>query len=88
MILQHGSTPKVIYDEEADVLYLKFSSNRNSTGHETGSNIIVHFDDATGVMTTVTILDFMWLEKNHPKWKNELPAFIDFDTDVYPLILG
>ena len=86
MMIQSSSTPKVIYDRDVDVLYLKYATNKNATAREIGANIIAYFDDTTGLPTTITILDYIHLENTRPSWRNELPIFIDFDRDVKPFI--
>lgn len=86
MTLQKNSIPKIIYDECADVLYLKYASNAHATVKEIGGNIIAYFDDITGAPTTITIVDFKWLEEKSRSWRNMLPVFIDIDKDVIPYL--
>ena len=86
MTLLKNYTPRVIYDEEADVLYLKFASNKNATAREIGTNIIAYFDDLTGEPTTITIVYYKWLEEKGSSWRNDLPVQIDFEKDVRPYL--
>lgn len=73
-----------MYDDEADVLYIKYGTNKGATAHEVGGNIIVYADDLTQQPKTITILDYKWLKENRPGWERNLP--IDFDRDIKPLL--
>lgn len=85
-MLQDSYTPKVLYDKDADVLYLKYASNLNASAHEIGGHIVAYFDDITGKPTTITVMDYKWLEANHPTWRDKLPISIDFDFKVIPYL--
>lgn len=86
MMRQQNCIPRTTYDEDADVLYLKYASNKNATAREIGPNIIAYFDDLTGEPTTITIIDFKWLEESDRSWRDVLPIYIDFDKDVIPFL--
>lgn len=83
-MLQQEYTPRIMYDSEEDVLYIKFGSNYGATAHEIGENIIIYTDDSTQQPRTITILDYKWLEQNRPGWDRRLP--IDFTRDIKPLL--
>lgn len=76
--------PRVAYDDGADILYIKYGTNKGATAREIGSNIIVYLDDATMEPRTITILDFKWLIENCPGWESRLP--VDFNGEIKPLI--
>jgi uncharacterized protein YuzE len=46
------------YDEEADVLYISFGKPKASEVHDTGEDLLIRFDPATGEITGFTILNF------------------------------
>ncbi len=86
MTLQRSSIPKILYDDCADVLYLKYASNAHATAKEIGGNIIAYFDNQTGAPTAITVVDFKWLEEKDRSWRSMLPIFIDVDRDIIPFI--
>jgi len=86
LILPASYIPKVLYDEDVDVLYLKYTTNRNATAREIGGHIIAYYDDFTGLPTTLTITGYKWLETNKPGWKVALPVPVNFDRDVIPFL--
>lgn len=83
-LVQQNYIPKIKYDGDADVLYIKYGTNKGATAHEVGGNIIVYRDDITNEPKTITILFYKWLEDNQPGWEQNLP--INFNRDIKPLL--
>ncbi len=56
-----GTTIRLVYDEEADMLDIFFGENRKATGVELTGHILLRIDQATGQAVSLTILDFSLL---------------------------
>jgi len=47
------------YDSGADVLYLSLGSPRSAVGVDVGDGLIVRYDEATGEILGLTVMDLM-----------------------------
>jgi uncharacterized protein YuzE len=56
--LPQGQAVNSYYDHEADVLYVSFGEPRPSEALDTGEDLLIRFDTATGEITGFTVLNF------------------------------
>ena len=58
MVSYRVSTQDVLYDDYADVLYVKLGESDDTFGRETPSGLIVHFSKTTGDPAGLTVTDY------------------------------
>lgn len=75
------------YDSQNDVLYIGFSDRSNSYGDEIVDGFVILYDLATGIVTGVTIFDFLSKYRNNKLNDLPMPVNIDFDKDIISEIM-
>lgn len=61
MTVYHVSKSDVLYDDFADVLYVRLADSDDTFGRETPSGLIVHYSRASGAPTGITVMDYCTL---------------------------
>ncbi|MDA3936027.1 MAG: hypothetical protein PF636_04065 [Actinomycetota bacterium] len=64
MTIFHVSSQDALYDDFADVLYVKLAESDDTFGRETPSGLIVHFSRSTGAPTGITVMDYCALSED------------------------
>lgn len=67
----------ITYDNQFDVLYVKFKDSSNSYGDEDTDYLVVFKDFDTDEVTGLTVFDFNKLFKKHDNVLNEISKYID-----------
>ena len=76
------------YDEDSDIISIKFSETKGLLGRDIDSNATIFFDEANNKLASIIILDFMEIISCEQERiaKYESITGLDFKRDILPQI--